>query len=64
MTKPAKKEALTFALNPIIGRAAFNEAFAAAAKKWPGVKLGYVGTGVKSGQHYFQENGNPSPFIL
>lgn len=39
-------------------------AFEVAHKRWPGVKLGYVGTDRKTFQHYFQEIGNPEPFIL
>lgn len=35
-----------------------------ASKRWPAVKLGYVGTDRQTFQHYFQELGNPEPFIL
>jgi hypothetical protein len=39
-------------------------AFKAAEKRWPGVKLGYVGTDPETFRHYFQEYANPQPFIL
>jgi hypothetical protein len=35
-----------------------------ASKRWPDVKLGYLGTDRKTFQHYFQQVGNPQPFIL
>lgn len=39
-------------------------AFKAAEKRWPGEKLGYVGTDPETFRHYFQEHANPKPFIL
>ena len=39
-------------------------AFEVARERWPNVNLGYVGTDRKTFQHYFQEWGNPEPFIL
>jgi hypothetical protein len=39
-------------------------AAAVASKRWPGVRLGYLGTDSNTFQHYFQEIGNPQPFIL
>ncbi|KPC02711.1 Uncharacterized protein AC499_1551 [Pseudomonas amygdali pv. lachrymans] len=39
-------------------------AFEVAHARWPGVKLGYIGTDRKTFQHYFQEWGNNEPFNL
>lgn len=39
-------------------------AFKVAATRWPNIKLGYTGTDPKTFEHYFQEWGNPHPFIL
>lgn len=39
-------------------------AFKVAATRWPNIHLGYVGTDPKTFEHYFQEFGNPHPFIL
>jgi hypothetical protein len=41
----------------------FKVMFASAKTKFPGVTLTYIGTD-KNGKHYFQEFGNPIPFIL
>jgi|GEM_PF-1858906 len=39
-------------------------AFVVAQANWPGVELGYTGTDPKTFRHYFQEWGNPAPFVL
>jgi hypothetical protein len=39
-------------------------AFAEARKRWPQVELGYIGTDRTFSRHYFQEWGNPTPFII
>jgi hypothetical protein len=51
-------------LETILSDRAMKVAFEVAGKRWPNVKLGYVGTDRKTFQHYFQEFGNPNPFIL
>lgn len=51
-------------LHSILLGQAQSAAFEAAAKRWPGVKLGYVGTDPETFRHYFQEFANPRPFIL
>ena len=51
-------------LYPCLVRPSLELAFEAAARKWPGVKLGYIGTDLKTFRHHFQELGNPSHFIL
>jgi hypothetical protein len=38
--------------------------FSRAARKWPNVKLGFVGEDQKTGDLYFQERGNSQPFII
>jgi len=39
-------------------------AFEKAGKAWPGVELGLVGRNTETGAYYFQERGNPAPFII
>jgi hypothetical protein len=51
-------------LESCLVRPSLTQAFEAAALKWPGVKLGYIGTDLKTFRHYFQEFGNPLQFIL
>ncbi|KZN20572.1 MULTISPECIES: hypothetical protein [Pseudomonas] len=51
-------------LNWCLSGRSMSAAFAAAEKRWPGVKLGYVGTDPETFRHYFQEFANPKPFIL
>lgn len=51
-------------LESCLVRPSLEQAFEAAARKWPGVKLGYIGTDRKTFRHYFQELGNPTQFIL
>lgn len=61
MTKTPK---LSFAVTPIATPAKFRALFARAAHKWPGVKLGYVGSTVDGQNHYLQQSGNATPFIV
>lgn len=51
-------------LDPCLVRPSLEQACEAAARKWPGVKLGYIGTDRTTFRHHFQELGNPSQFIL
>ncbi|MFZ7320985.1 hypothetical protein ACLS0R_07475 [Comamonas jiangduensis] len=44
--------------------ATFKALFIAAAKKYPGLHLGYTGTSLSNGDNYMQERGNPEPFIV
>ncbi|MDU8647795.1 MULTISPECIES: hypothetical protein [Pseudomonas syringae group] len=52
------------ALEHILCHLSLEVAFEVAHARWPGVKLGYIGTDRKTFQHYFQEWGNNEPFIL
>lgn len=48
----------------ILSDRSLKTAFDVARKRWPKVELRYIGTDCKTFQHYFQEWGNPNPFIL
>ena len=52
-----------FLVMPHTTPATFKRMFEIADRRWPGIKLGYVGTS-QSGDHYLQEVGNPEPFII
>ena len=60
MTKKSKIPRLDFILSGL----SMQVAVEVASKRWPAVRLGYVGTDRQTFQHYFQEFGNPEPFIL
>ena len=61
MTKTPK---LSLAITPIATPAKFRKLFACAARQWPRVKLGYVGSTADGQNHYLQQSGNATPFIL
>jgi hypothetical protein len=61
MTKTPK---LSLAVTPIATPAKFRALFDCAARKWPGVKLGYVGSTADGQNHYLQQSGSGTPFIV
>lgn len=60
MPRKAKRPQLELILEGLALRVAFEVSRA----RWPNIELGYVGTDRKTFKHYFQQRGNPDPFIL
>jgi len=58
-----KRPKLSMTIMPHTTPALFKQVFAAAHAKWPGKKLGLIGT-APNGDAYLQEWANPNPYIL